>query len=501
MDLDRRTCDRARRSRDPRFDGQFFICVTTTGIYCRPICPSRTSKDEHVRYVATAVAAQAAGFRPCLRCRPEASPGTPAWRGTSSIVSRALRLISEGALDQDGVDALAERLGVTARHLGRLFVRYLGATPFDVGLTRRAHFAKKLIDETAIPFEEVAFAAGFGSVRRFNEDIRRAFSRTPTQLRRLARHRVPAPPGLYRFRLAYRPPYDWHAAMRFLDAHSIAGVERAEPARYLRTIELDGRAGTILLAQASSGAALDLEVRFPDTRALLVIVERVRRMFDLAADPAVIAEQLRPDPLLGRALVAHPGIRCVGPWDGFELAVRLLLDDRTLAGSVAASFGTRLDESLLQRVFPSPSQLQDAPLERLGVVDACAQSIRELARAVVRGAVCFVGGDAATLASALASIPGIGARAAEFLAASALDEPDAFDAFDPQIRRGAGGANPRDLVARAGAWRPWRAYAAMLLWQQGAAHAEVHDRSNSGSARRGADPRRRGHRLQGLGSA
>src|SRR6266540_547538 len=188
MQLDQRTCDRARRSRDARFDGRFFIAVTSTRVYCRPICPARAPNDEHVRYFPTAAAAEAAGFRPCLRCRPEASPGTPAWFGTSGIVSRALRLISESALDEGGVDTLAERLGVTARHLRRLFLQHLGATPIDVALTRRVHFAKKLLDETRLPLSEVAFASGFGSVRRFNGQIRRTYKRTPTALRRLARH-------------------------------------------------------------------------------------------------------------------------------------------------------------------------------------------------------------------------------------------------------------------------------------------------------------------------
>jgi AraC family transcriptional regulator of adaptative response / DNA-3-methyladenine glycosylase II len=390
-------------------------------------------------------------------------------------------------------------LGVTSRQLGRLFVRHLGATPFDVGLTRRAHFAKKLIDETTLPFEEVAYAAGFGSVRRFNEDIRLAFSRTPTELRRLARQPGPAAPGRYVFRLAYRPPYDWHAAMGFFDAHSIHGVERVEPDRYARTIDLDGRTGTILVTPIAAAAALDVQVCFPDTRALLVVVERVRRMFDLAAEPAVIADHLRQDPLLRRALVAHPGIRCVRPWDGFELAVRALLDDRIILDGVAATLGTRVDASPLQRVFPTPTQLQDAPLERIGVAVGRAESIRQLARAVVHGTVRFAGSDAATLAAALASIPRVGARMAEFIAASTLDEPDAFD---PRIRRTARGATPRDLEARSETWRPWRAYAAMLLWQQGANHAQTRVHSISDSVRRNdATDSRRRRRVQGRGTA
>ena len=452
MELDRRTCDRARRARDPRFDGRFFICVKTTGIYCRPICPARTSKDENVTYVAAAAAAEAAGYRPCLRCRPEASPGSPAWRGTSSIVSRALRLIGEGALDEEGVEALAERLGITARHMGRLFLRHLGATPLEMALMRRVHFAKKLVDETTLPFEEVAFAAGFGSVRRFNAEMRRTFERTPTALRRLARQRHAIAPGSYRFHLTYRPPYDWDAATRFLAAHATKGIEAVEGGAYVRTIELDAKIGTIVVAHASKGAALEVEVRFPDARALLVIVERVRRMFDLAADPEVIADHLRSDPMLRRALAAHPGIRCVGAWDGFELAVRTLLRDRDAAGRAAASFGKRVPAAPLDRVFPQAPQLQHAPLERLGVPAPAARSVRALARAVVRGAVRFDGVDARILSANLQALPGIDPRTADFIAMRALDDPDAFGPSDARLER------------RAESWRPWRGYAATLLW-------------------------------------
>src|SRR5687767_176416 len=261
MELDRKVCDRARRSRDARFDGKFFIAVTSTRIYCRPICPARSPKDENIRYYATAAAAQAAGFRPCLRCRPEASPGTPAWSGTSSVVSRALRLIGDGALDREGVEALADRLGVTARHLRRLFVQHLGATPIDVALTRRVHFAKKLIDETALPIAQVAFAAGFGSLRRFNGEMRRIFSRTPTELRKLARQRTGSS-ECYRFRLAYRPPYDWEQVIAFLAARATPGVERIDGNRYQRTIAIGGTTGTIAIGPAEHGSALTLDVQF-----------------------------------------------------------------------------------------------------------------------------------------------------------------------------------------------------------------------------------------------
>jgi len=499
MDLDRRVCDRARRSRDARFDGRFFIGVTTTGIYCRPICPARSPKDENVRYFATAAAAEAAGFRPCLRCRPEASPGTPAWSGTSGIVSRALRLIDGGALRavswdspaadfsahaKGGVDTLADRLGVTARHLRRLFEQHLGATPLEVALTRRLHFAKKLVDETCLPFHQVAAASGFGSLRRFNSEIRRTYSRTPTELRRLARRRAAADPECYRFRLAYRPPYDWDAILAFLAARATPGVESVDLSgdrRYRRTISAGGGHGSIDVAHCESGAALMLEVRFPDPRALLFIVERVKAMFDLGADPAIIAEQLGGDPLLRAALARHPGIRTPGAWDGFELAVRAILGQQiavraatTIAGRIAAMFGSpmpRGDGS--ERLFPTPAQLADAAIERAGVVRARAATIRSLARAVAEGRISFAGGsDAAAVVAALKDLPGIGAWTAEYIAMRGLGEPDAFPSGDLVLRRMAGNCTPRELDARSAAWRPWRAYAVILLWQHARDEAE-----------------------------
>jgi len=474
MELDRRACDRARWSRDARFDGRFFIAVTSTGIYCRPICPTRHAKDEHVRYLPTAAAAEAAGFRPCLRCRPEAAPGTPAWLGTSGLVSRALRLISEGALDDDGVERLADRLGVTARHLRRLFVQHLGATPLGVALTRRVHFAKKLLDETSLSLGQVAFASGFGSRRRFNGQIRRTYARTPTQLRRLARQHAGAEPERYRFRLAYRPPYDWEGVLAFLAARVIPGVESVEGSRYRRTIAIGGQHGTITVSHGEARAAIGLEVRFPDPRALLAIVERVRRLFDLGADPAVIGEHLGADPLLREPLARHPGVRVPGAWDGFELAVRAILGQQvsvraasTIAGRVASLFGSpAADGDGPARLFPTPAQLASAPLERAGVMPTRADAIRGLARSVADGTVTFGASmDGGAPVSALRARPGIGDWTAQYVAMRALGEPDAFPSGDLVLRRVAGAASARELDRRSEAWRPWRAYAVMLLWQ------------------------------------
>ena len=475
MNLDQRTCDEARRSRDARFDGRFFIAVTSTGIYCRPICPARTAKDENVRYFQTAAAAEAAGFRPCLRCRPEASPGTPAWLGTSGLVSRALRLISDGALDDDGVECLAGRLGVTARHLRRLFLQHLGATPLEIAMTRRVHFAKKLLDETTLAFSHVAFAAGFASVRRFNDQIRRTFGRTPTELRRLARCHAVADPECYRFRLAYRPPYDWNAVLNFLGARAIAGVEVVNESCYRRTIMVDGKNGTIAVSNLESSSALCLEVRFPDPRSLLFIVERVRRMFDLGADPAIFGEYLCADPLLQEPLAKHPGIRTPGAWDGFELAVWSVVDQQTsvhasamLVGQIASMFGFPVTDGRgLSRLFPTPAQLAGATIEHVGVVPARAETIRCLARNVAQGSITFSSWvDGKAVVEALKALPGIDDWTAEYIVMRALGEPDAFPSGDPALLRLTGNRTPLELNRRAEGWRPWRAYAAMLLWQE-----------------------------------
>jgi AraC family transcriptional regulator of adaptative response / DNA-3-methyladenine glycosylase II len=471
MYLDRRACDRARRSQDARFDGRFFIAVTSTRIYCRPICPARAPKDANIRYYPTAAAAEAAGFRPCLRCRPEASPGTPAWLGTSGLVSRGLRLIGEGALDREGVEALSDRLGITSRHLRRLFLQHVGATPLEVALTRRGHFAKKLLDETTLPLSQVALAAGFGSVRRFNAHIQRTYSRTPTELRR---KRAAPVNGPYRLSLAYRPPLDWEALVGFLAARATPGVEVVEASCYRRTIAIGDQVGTLAVSRSAVKPAIELEVRFPDSRVLLVIVERVRRMFDLGADPSVIAKHLGGDPWLGPVLARHPGIRTPGAWDGFELSVRAILGQQvsvaaatTIAGRLAARFGREVEGTAgLDRIFPTPAQLAAAPIEEVGVIASRAETIRCLARAVMAGRVTFGTVSAPEVVTqALEALPGIGPWTAQYIAMRALGEPDAFLPGDLILRQMAGDCTARALEQHAERWRPWRAYAVMLLWQ------------------------------------
>jgi AraC family transcriptional regulator, regulatory protein of adaptative response / DNA-3-methyladenine glycosylase II len=478
MNLDWQICSRARLSRDPRFDGKFFIGVVGSGVYCRPICPAPTAKEKNVRYFPSAAAAAEAGFRPCLRCRPESSPGTPAWLGTSTTVSRALRLIGDHGLEDGGVEVLADRLGVGSRHLRRLFLRHLGATPIAVAQTRRLHFAKKLIDETTLPMSEIALASGFGSVRRFNAGIRKVYDRTPTQIRHLARHtlgRQPVPLGnQYLFHLHFRPPYHWQGMLDFLAARATPGVEVVDAGAYRRTISLNGRDGYFEVSLDERRDALVVRIEFGDPHSLFFIVERIRTMFDLNADWSDIAQSLKSDPLLAASVEADAGLRVPGCWNGFELAVRAILGQQitvkgatSLAGRIAARFGRPFSGPHgLTHLFPPPEVLAIAKLGDIGLTRARSETIRALARAVSSGKINFEGViDSDGFLNSLCEIPGIGKWTAQYVAMRALGEPDTFPSSDLGLLRALGLESSRELEHRAESWRPWRAYAAMYLWK------------------------------------
>ena len=478
MEIDRRICSQARLSRDARFDGRFFIGVRSTHIYCRPICPVRAAKEENVTYFPTAAAAAEAGYRPCLRCRPELSPGTPAWLGTSNTVSRALRLISEKALDDRSVDDLASRLGIGSRQLRRLFLRHLGATPIAVAKTSRLHFAKKLIDETNLPMGEIALAAGFGSVRRFNAAFRDTYKRTPTELRRRA-HISAAEPDQYLFRLHFRPPFHWQSLLDFLGKRAIAGVEAVDSCSYRRTIAFNGEAGNLCVTLPPNGDALEVSISFPEPRWLFLIVERVRRMFDLGADPAEIASHLRKDPVLAGRIEAMPGLRVPGCWDGFELAVRAVLGQQvsvtagsTLAGRLVRTFGKEISAAgPLTHLFPEADALARADLAVIGLPQARAETIRSLARSVTAGQINFDSvADFDEFRRRLRALPGIGDWTAEYIAMRALGDPDAFPGGDLHLLRQSSRGSRQELIQRAEPWRPWRAYAVMYLWQADAGY-------------------------------
>lgn len=488
--LDWKVCSRARLSRDPRFDGKFYIGVLGSRVYCRPICPAPTAKEKNCRYFPSAAAAAEAGFRPCLRCRPESCPGTPAWQGTSTTVSRALRLIGESGLEDGGVESLAERLGVGSRHLRRLFVRHLGATPIAVAQTRRLHFAKKLIDETELPMHQVAAASGFGSVRRFNAGILNIYHRTPSQIRRLARKTGLHSGDQYRFRLNFRPPYHWQAMLDFLAPRATPGVEIVMQSVYRRTISLNGIDGYFEASLDDDHDVLMVRIDFPDPRALFAIVEFVRAMFDLNADWSSIAKTLRTDRLLGTSVQAEPGIRVPGCWNGFELAVRAILGQQvtvrgatSLAGRMVAAFGQKFHGPLgLTHLFPSPAVLAKAKLECVGLTGARAETVRLLARAVADARIRFEGViDSNDFLRRLCEIPGIGTWTAQYVAMRALREPDAFPSSDLGLLRASAASTPRELDQRSEPWRPWRAYAAMYLWRFGG--QQIPDKKPEGKKR------------------
>lgn len=482
MRLDRDICYRALLTRDARFDGQFFVAVRTTGIYCRPVCPVPTPRLANIIFVPSAAAAQAAGFRPCLRCRPETSPDLAAWHGTSSTVSRAMALIGSGALDHENVVGLAGRLGIGERQLRRLFQKHLGASPKAVAQTRRILFAKQLITDTPLPMTEVALAAGFGSVRRFNDTFRKLYKRPPRRLRR-AGAAAEITGSAISLTLPYKPPYDWPAIIGFLGARAIPGVERADADVYVRTIAIDEAQGTICVRPHPRAHALLATIRFPVVTALPAIVERIRRIFDLGADPTTIVAHLSEDAQLATLVSRRPGLRVPGAWDGFELAVRGILGQQItigaatrLAGKLVAVYGTPIagtdepDLAGLTHVFPAPQTLVRADIAAaIGMPAARGAAVAGVASAAAADAQLFEPGrDLDDAITRLCALPGIGEWTAQYIAMRALREPDAFPAADIGLMRAmatpTGRPTATQLLTHAAAWRPWRAYAAMHLW-------------------------------------
>ncbi len=478
----RDACYRALQCRDARFDGLMFVGVSSTGVYCRPICPARTPKFENCFFFGSAAAAQEAGYRPCLRCRPEIAPDLASWRGTSSTVSRALALIAEGALDgaENSVEKLAARLGLGDRQLRRLFLQHLGASPISVAQTRRVLFAKQLIHDTQMPMTQVAAAAGFSSLRRFNETFLHLFKRPPSALRRKGAPKEEEKDIVLRLR--YRSPYDWENMLGFLRARAIPGVEVVENGRYLRTVEVDGGVGSIAVTHLPKQQSLGVSIRFPNVKSLPAIVARVRRLFDLGADIETIDEHLSADPALARLIAQRPGLRAPGGWDGFEIAVRAVLGQqisvaaaRRLAGELVKLHGRSVPQSLrihpeLAQVFPVARRLASVSSIGLGMPAARLATLKALAEAAETEPNLFrpFGGIDETIAR-LKSIRGIGEWTAQYIALRAVREMDAFPATDIGILRGAASIDGTkvtvtNLLDRAESWRPWRAYAAQHLW-------------------------------------
>jgi AraC family transcriptional regulator of adaptative response / DNA-3-methyladenine glycosylase II len=454
-------CDRARRAKDPRFDGLFFTAVRSTRIYCRPVCPAPTPKPANVTYFPTAAAAAAAGYRPCLRCRPELSPGQV--RRGEEAVDRALALIGDGALEGTSLESLAARVGMTGRHLRRLFLARTGATPIAVHSTHRLLLAKQLLTETSLPVTEVALASGFASLRRFNAAFREGCGMAPTALRR---QRADAPGGTLTLRLGYRPPLDFPALLAFLARRAVPGVERVDDRAYERRVGPADRPSWIRVTADSKRAELHLEIADPDPRAIPDVVRRVRRVFDLDADLTAVGRVLRTDARLARALERRPGLRVPGGWDGFEIAVRAVLGQQV---SVAAA--TTLAARLVAAAggaFPTPEAFAQLPLHEVGLPRTRIATLRALAAAAAAGRIDFGAGQRLeTFVENLVSLPGIGPWTAHYVALRALGHPDAFPAGDLVVRQVLGGKHPlreREAEARSQAWRPWRAYAVLHLW-------------------------------------
>ena len=497
-------------SKDARFDGVFFIAVSSTGIYCRPSCPAITPKREHMRYYRTAAAAQEAGFRACKRCRPDASPGSPEWNIRADVVGRAMRLIADGAVDRDGVAGLASRLGYEQRQVRRLITAELGAGPLAIARAQRAQTARVLTETTALPLSEIAFAAGFTSIRQFNATILEVFAVTPTQLReargrrrggtaprsrRAALARAsglsdPAAPGLIRLRLPYRAPIDVDRMIGFLAARAIPGVEAVEERRYRRTMLLPNGTGVLSVGAGTPDPGyIDCELQLEDLRDLTAAVQRCRRLLDLDADPEAVTASLSADPVLGPLALASPGRRVPGHVDGNELALRAVLGQqvsvaaaRRLGARLVAAYGKPLErpEGTLTHCFPSAETLAAADPGTLPMPRTRAAALTGLAAALASGDLSLDPGAERDHAEAqLLALPGIGPWTAGYIRMRALSDPDAFLPGDVGVlealgRLGAGpagvhGPAARTRAARAAAelaegWRPWRSYAVQHLW-------------------------------------
>ncbi len=463
-------CYRAVAGRDARFDGWFFTAVKTTGIYCRPSCPALTPKRVNVTFYPSAAAAQGGGFRACKRCRPDASPGSPDWDVRGDLAGRALRLIADGAIDRDGVAGLARTLGYSERQLNRVLVAEVGAAPLALARAQRAQTARILLETSELPSGDVAFAAGFSSIRQFNDTIREVFATTPTGLRSsrpVARVRTP---GSLRLRLPFRAPMALDRTLAYLADRAIAGVEEYADGRYTRAIRLPG--GPALVTLSDGGGHVDCELRLSDQRDLVAAVARTRRMLDLDADPVAVDDALGVDPALAPLIQARPGLRSPGTVDGFELLVRAIVGQqvsvvgaRAVLARIVADHGSIAFDGEPWRLFPSPDQLVDAgdlpmPAKR-------AATIRTAATAVDEGRLVLdPGADRGTTRRDLLALPGIGPWTADYVAMRALADPDVLMVGDLGVRRGAD-ALGLDLSAHAPAWSPWRSYATHHLWAAG----------------------------------
>ena len=475
MMLDSNTCYRALRARDARFDGRFYVAVSSTRIYCRPVCTVKPPKRENCRFYPSAAAAESGGYRPCLRCRPELAPGNASIDATSRVAQAAASLIEDRALDEEGLDAVAARLGITDRHLRRAFGAEFGVSPVEFAQTQRLLLAKRLLTDTAMPVTEVAYASGFRSLRRFNALFKQRYRMQPSRLRKHMHESGAASSDALNFELSFRPPYDWAAVCAFLGARAIAGVETVEEGRYRRTVRViaNGKPqlGWVEISLSPKKPALRVTVAASLAKALPPVLSRVKALMDLACNPAEVALAL------GALAKGHPGLRVPGAFDGFEVAVRAILGQqvtvaaaRTVAGRFAAAFGDPLETpfSSLNKIFPSAEKISGLPygyIARLGMPGARARTVLALARAVAGGELALMpNADIDATLDKLRALPGVGEWTAQYIAMRALAWPDAFPHTDLGVMKALGEKNPQRILAAGEAWRPWRAYAVMHLW-------------------------------------
>lgn len=478
MELEPDACYRALSARDPRFDGVFYVGVTSTRVYCRPICPARTPGRDRCRFYPVAAAAEREGFRPCRRCRPELAPGSAPVDAVGRTARLAASRIVAGAMDERGLDDLARELGVGPRHLRRSIRRELGVSPVELAQTHRLLLAKRLLTDTSLPIIDVAFSSGFASVRRFNHLFRSRYRLAPSDLRKSTVRDVAD--GRIRLTLAYRPPLAWDAMLDFLRGRAVAGVEWVTGDAYLRTVDLgDGAGGWIRVEPAARGHALAVDLPIAAARGLPLLLAKLRRLFDLDAAPVAIDEHLARDAGMREDVGRTPGLRVPGAFDPFELAVRAVLGQQvsvrgatTLAGRFARAFGEPIETPFpeLDRLAPSPARVAAATLDELtglGLIRARAECVRTLAAAVSDGSLSLEpGADPVAALPRLTAIPGIGPWTAHYIAMRAWRWPDAFPHQDLVLRKALGTRTPAETLAAAESWRPWRAYAAMHLWRR-----------------------------------
>ena len=472
MELDSDACFRAVRARDRRFDGRFFVGIASTHVYCRPICPARPPKRENMRFYTSAAAAEGAGFRPCLRCRPERAPGLASVDAVSRLVGAAIAGIEEHALSSARVGDLAASLGVSDRHLRRVTESELGVSPIELAQTQRLLFAKRLLGETRLTLTEIAFASGFGSVRRFNALFKSRYHLSPRALR----GKASAAEGLH-CQLEFRPPFAWPRLLDYLRLRAIPGVEMADATHYRRTVSIDDTQGWIAVSLGKKANALNVELSPSLAPVIGAVIARVKRLFDLGAVPDAVSALLSQDPLLAPVVRRIPGLRVAGAFDGFELAVRAILGQQvsvkgatTLAGRWAQAFGAPIATPYpeLNRLTPGALRMASVGAEEisaLGIVGARARCLTLLAPAVLERRVALTfASNVEEQIDALLRLPGIGPWTAQYIAMRALHWPDAFPSGDLMLLRAAN-ANQKKLKELAEGWRPWRAYATHYLWQ------------------------------------